>query len=84
MLLVSLLPFAATSAAYTSVTIGASGALYGLLLAFALYYPNRPILIMLIIPVPARILRDDLRRDRVPELVPAAAAASPTPRISAA
>ncbi len=55
MLLVSLLPFTSTAAVYTTATIGASGALFGLLLAFALYYPDRPILIMMIVPVPARI-----------------------------
>ena len=53
-ILVSLLPFHATSAIYYSNTIGASGALYGLLLAFALYYPNRPILMFLLFPVPAK------------------------------
>ncbi len=35
-------------------TIGASGAVYGILLAFALYFPHRPILLMLVFPVPAR------------------------------
>jgi membrane associated rhomboid family serine protease len=53
-LLVSLLPFAPTGAIYYSVTIGASGALYGLLLAFALYFPNRPILMFLLFPIPAK------------------------------
>lgn len=53
-LLVSLLPFAPTQALYYSVTIGASGALYGLLLAYALYYPNRPILMFLLFPIPAK------------------------------
>src|SRR5215210_4171965 len=43
-IVVGLLPFAATAGTYQSVTIGASGALYGLLLAFAMYYPDRPIL----------------------------------------
>jgi len=51
---VSLLPFAATHGIYYSATIGASGALYGLLLAFALYYPNRPILMFLLFPIPAK------------------------------
>jgi membrane associated rhomboid family serine protease len=39
---------------YGSVTIGASGALYGVLLAYALYFPNRPILMFLLFPIPAK------------------------------
>ena len=53
-ILVSLLPYAATRATYGSITIGASGALYGLMLAWALYYPNRPILMFLLFPIPAK------------------------------
>jgi membrane associated rhomboid family serine protease len=53
-LVVALLPFEATAQTYRAVTIGASGALYGLLLAFALYFPNRPILMFLLFPVPAK------------------------------
>jgi membrane associated rhomboid family serine protease len=49
-----LLPFAATAGTYESVTIGASGALYGLLMAFALYFPDRPILMFLLFPIPAK------------------------------
>jgi membrane associated rhomboid family serine protease len=49
--LVSLLPF--TGLQYANV-IGASGAIYGLLLAYALYFPDRPILLV-VFPVPARI-----------------------------
>jgi membrane associated rhomboid family serine protease len=43
-----------SGAVYYSVTVGASGAIYGLLLAFAMYFPHRS-LILLIFPVPARI-----------------------------
>jgi membrane associated rhomboid family serine protease len=39
---------------YYSPMVGASGAIYGLLLAYAMYFPNR-MLILFIFPVPARI-----------------------------
>jgi membrane associated rhomboid family serine protease len=53
-MIVGLLPFAATASTYYATTIGASGAIYGLLLAFALYFPDRPILMFLLFPVPAK------------------------------
>jgi membrane associated rhomboid family serine protease len=53
-IVVGLLPFEATASTYVATTIGASGALYGLLMAFALYYPDRPILMFLLFPVPAK------------------------------
>lgn len=37
-------------------TVGASGALFGLLLAFGLLFPHRTILLFFVIPIPARIL----------------------------
>jgi membrane associated rhomboid family serine protease len=52
--LVALLPFEPARATYVGNIVGASGALYGLLLAFALYFPNRPILMFLFFPVPAK------------------------------
>ena len=39
----------------SSSTIGASGAVYGLLLAWAMLFPHRQILFMFIFPLPARI-----------------------------
>jgi len=51
---VSLLPFAATAPAYETVTVGASGALFGLLISYAIYWPERPIL-LLIFFVPAKV-----------------------------
>jgi membrane associated rhomboid family serine protease len=51
---VSFLPFSFTAPIYQSITVGASGALYGLLLAFALKWPHTPILMFLLFPVPAR------------------------------
>lgn len=54
-LVVSWLPFDFASAVYYSVTIGASGAIYGLLLAWAIHFPDRPILMFFLFPVPARV-----------------------------
>jgi membrane associated rhomboid family serine protease len=42
-----------SAALYRSVVIGASGAIYGLLLAYALYFPNRTIY-YIIFPIPAK------------------------------
>jgi len=52
---IALLPFDATRAMYDVPTIGASGAIYGLLLAWAVLFPNRQILFMFIFPLPARV-----------------------------
>ena len=54
MLVVSLLPFSFSAVTYGTVTIGASGAIYGLLMAFAIYYPETPILMFFLFPVPAK------------------------------
>jgi membrane associated rhomboid family serine protease len=51
---VSLLPFEATAPIYYNVTVGASGAVYGLLLAWAMLFPHREILFMFIFPLKAR------------------------------
>ena len=53
--LFSLLPFAMARSLQHSIVIGASGAIYGLLLAYALYFPHRPIYMYLVFPIPARI-----------------------------
>lgn len=42
------------SVTYKAITIGASGALYGLLVAFAFYYPDRPLLMFFLFPIPAK------------------------------
>jgi membrane associated rhomboid family serine protease len=52
--LFSLLPFSASQQLYGSNVIGASGAIYGLLLAYALYFPDRPIYAYLVFPIPAK------------------------------
>ncbi len=40
---------------YYAVTVGASGAIYGLLLAYGMYFPHRPIYLYFIFPIPARV-----------------------------
>jgi len=52
--LFSFLPFGFAEALRHSVVIGASGAIYGLLLAFAMRFPDRPIYLYLILPIPAK------------------------------
>jgi membrane associated rhomboid family serine protease len=51
---VGLLPLAMADAIYLTPTIGASGAIYGLLLAYAIFFPNR-IIYYFIFPIPVRI-----------------------------
>ncbi len=51
----SLLPFGFAQQVYVSNIIGASGAIYGLLLAYALYFPDRPIYMYMVFPIPAKI-----------------------------
>ena len=52
--LFSLLPFGFAQQLQHANIIGASGAIYGLLLAYALYFPDRPIL-MIVFWVPAKV-----------------------------
>ena len=50
----SMLPFAFAQQVYYSVVVGASGAVYGLLLAWALKFPERSIYMYFVFPIPAR------------------------------
>ena len=52
--LFSMLPFGFASQLYRSNIIGASGAVYGLLLAYALNFPDRPIYMYFVFPIPAK------------------------------
>jgi len=51
----ALLPFGFTQALLRENIIGASGAIYGLLLAYAMYFPDRPIYMYFVFPIPAKI-----------------------------
>jgi membrane associated rhomboid family serine protease len=53
--LFSLLPFAFAQQVLRSNVIGASGAIYGLLLAYAMYFPDRPIYMYFVFPIPAKV-----------------------------
>jgi len=53
-LLLALLPGGFGALLWNTVTVGASGAIYGLLLAYALYFPDRPIYMWALFPIPAK------------------------------
>jgi membrane associated rhomboid family serine protease len=53
-LLASFIPVPALSSLYFAQTIGASGAIYGLLLAYAMYFPHRQIMFFGIFPIEVR------------------------------
>jgi len=54
-ILVSFFPGSIGARLYDSVpTVGASGAIYGLLLAYGMYFPDRQILMSFLFPVPAK------------------------------
>jgi len=55
-ILLGFVPLSFAANFYYQSTIGASGAIFGLLLAYALYFPHRPILMFFLFPVPARYL----------------------------
>jgi len=50
----SLTPLPFADQVYYSLTIGASGAVYGVLLAYAMYFPHRPIYMYFVFPIPAK------------------------------
>ena len=53
-LLWGLSPMPYAESIYYSVVIGASGAIYGVLLAYGMYFPHRTILFFLLFPLPAK------------------------------
>jgi rhomboid family protein len=52
--LLSFVPFAPLEQVYYIQTVGASGAVFGVLLAYAMYFPHRPIYMYFVFPIPAK------------------------------
>jgi membrane associated rhomboid family serine protease len=50
----SLMPFGFAEQLQHAIVVGASGAIYGLLLAYAMYFPDRPIYMYFVFPIPAK------------------------------
>jgi len=53
-IIASLLPFGPFASLYNAPTIGASGAIFGLLLAYAMYFPKRQIMFFGVFPIEVR------------------------------
>lgn len=53
-ILLAVLPLPFAPMLYYSLTVGASGAIYGLLLAYGLYFPDRPIYLYFLLPIRAK------------------------------
>jgi rhomboid family protein len=51
---ISLMPLESVRALYSVPTVGASGAIYGLIMAWAIVFPHRTILFMMLFPIPAK------------------------------
>jgi membrane associated rhomboid family serine protease len=54
-IMAALVPSGVSDVLYLTPTVGASGAIYGLLVAYGLSFPNRPIYLYLLFPIPARV-----------------------------
>ena len=54
-ILLSIVPLPFANLLYYTPTVGASGAIYGLLLAYGLSFPTRPVYMFLLFPVPAKV-----------------------------
>jgi membrane associated rhomboid family serine protease len=54
-ILLSLVPLPFSDLLYYTPTVGSSGAIYGLLLAYGLSFPNRPIYLYFLFPIRARV-----------------------------